>query len=246
MVLATIIQLAPGSPLWLRAVTGSALVLHISGGLVGLVAGGAALSLRKGGRWHRRAGTAFFVAMLTMGAVAAVTAPFTTQPGNWVGAVFTMYLVATGWATVKRPAQVFGRPESIAVLVPMIAAVACLLGGWKAMMSPTGLLDGLPAAPMFMLGAVAALAAMLDVKVIVRNGVAGAQRLARHLWRLCAALWIGAASFVTQPAVFPHPSPVLFVPVMAILVVMIFWLFRLASRRPPRVATPAAPAAGTA
>ena len=37
------------------------LVFHICGGVVGVLAGTAAMSFRKGSRWHRIAGNVFFV-----------------------------------------------------------------------------------------------------------------------------------------------------------------------------------------
>ena len=43
------------------------LIFHICGGVAGVVSGFAAMSFRKGSRWHGIAGHVFFVAMLAMG-----------------------------------------------------------------------------------------------------------------------------------------------------------------------------------
>lgn len=88
-----------------------------------------------------------------------------------------------------------------------------------------------------MIAAIAGFAAALDLHVILRGGVSGAERIARHLWRMCTALLFGAASFfIGQPQVFPPPlrgSPILFLPVLAIMAAMIFWLLRV--RFPGRI-----------
>ena len=47
------------------------LIIHICGGLVGLLSGVAALSFRKGSPRHRMAGNIFFISMLTMASTAA-------------------------------------------------------------------------------------------------------------------------------------------------------------------------------
>ena len=39
-------------------------LLHVSGGVIGLVSGAVALSFRKGSRAHRVAGNVFFISML--------------------------------------------------------------------------------------------------------------------------------------------------------------------------------------
>jgi hypothetical protein len=76
-----------------------------------------------------------------------------------------------------------------------------------------------------------ALAAALDLNFILRGGVSGVQRIARHAWRMCAALLIAAFSFfLGQQKVMPEliqGSPLLFVPPLAVLTAMIFWLLRI-------------------
>jgi hypothetical protein len=76
----------------------------------------------------------------------------------------------------------------------------------------------------------AAIPALLDLKVILQGGISGAARIARHLWRMCFAFFFAAGFFfLGQPrvATFFHKSPVLFVPALAPLAVMLFWLIRV-------------------
>jgi hypothetical protein len=67
--------------------------------------------------------------------------------------------------------------------------------------------------------------------MILRGGISGAQRIARHLWRMCFALFFAAAFFfLGQQQVLPkviRGSPFLVVLALAPLILMIFWLFRV-------------------
>jgi hypothetical protein len=97
--------------------------------------------------------------------------------------------------------------------------------------SPAGMLDGQPFQAAFAFTAVAALAAAGDLKLILHGGISGARRIKRHLSRMCVALFIAAASFfLGQPKVFPasvRGSFILFVPEIAILGLLVFWMIRV-------------------
>jgi hypothetical protein len=228
-----ILQVSEGSSWFVRGAAESILILHISAASVGLLSGAAALLLRNGGRLHRMAGNVFFVSMLTMSGIGACVAPFLPQPqwGSVVGGVFTFYLVATSWVTVRRNDGSVGLFEIGALLAASSVAIAGVTFGLQAVNNPAGLFAGVPPPPFFVFAAVAALAAALDLRMIVRGGVFGAQRIVRHLWRMCVALLITAVSFfLGQQQVLPaflRGSPLLFVPEIAVLGVLIFWLVRV-------------------
>ena len=78
------------------------MLIHIVGGSIALLSGAAALVLRKGGRWHARAGTMFFVSMLVLGGTGAVIAVLKPERGTAVIGIFTCYLVATAWSAARR------------------------------------------------------------------------------------------------------------------------------------------------
>ena len=63
-----------------------------------------------------------------------------------------------------------------------------------------------------------------------RGGIFGTQRLARHLWRTCFALFIATASiFLARPQLFPAlltKTHVLFLLGILPLLLMVFWLVR--------------------
>ncbi len=72
------------------------LVLHISGGAVGLIAGTINLIKTKGDRLHRKVGKAFLFAMITAGASSLLLSVLHPNYFLFMVGVFTLYLVGTG------------------------------------------------------------------------------------------------------------------------------------------------------
>ena len=221
------------------------LILHIGAASTGLLTGGAALVFRKGWRLHQVAGTAFFIAMLVMSVTGAWLAFLAPARISAVVAALTFYLVATSWATVRRAPGSTGRFEIGALVMILGIIAACLLVAWVGAHSPRGRIDRLPYQPIFVFMAISMLAAAADWRVITRGGISGPPRLARHLWRMCAALIIASLAFVAQPKAIPpalQGNPFLFLPIVTVFATMVFWLVRLGLRgRKPRAAkTPTA------
>lgn len=210
----------------------SLLIFHICGAIVGLLSGTAALIFRKGFRYHRAAGNVFFVSMLVMSASGAAIAAFIKpNMGNVFGGVVTFYLVATGWLTVLRKDKETGLPEFGLLLVALAAGAGGLTYGWEAAHSATGLKEGYPPAPYIIFGCLSSLSAASDVRMLIRGGVSGPARIARHLWRMCVAFLIAALSFfLGKQQHFPQAirgSQILNVPMILILIIMIYWLVRV-------------------
>jgi hypothetical protein len=88
----------------------------------------------------------------------------------------------------------------------------------------------LPAPVHFPFAALAALAAALDLNFILRGEISGVQRIGRHLWRMSAAFLIAAFSFFLgqqrSMPLFIQGSPLLYLPPLAVLASMTFWIFR--------------------
>jgi uncharacterized membrane protein len=78
------------------------LVIHICAGITGILSGAAAMSFRKGSRWHRVAGNVFFVSMLGMSTAGAYLAFMKHQMNNVFGSVLAFYLVTTAWVAGAR------------------------------------------------------------------------------------------------------------------------------------------------
>ena len=209
------------------------LILHICSGTVGMLSGFVAVFFRKGSRRHAIAGDTFVISMLTLGASGVYLAIMKSQPGNILGGTLTFYLVATAWLTARRKNKE-GETSIFdwgALLVISTVAAFEMTYGLEAAYSPTGLQFDYPPGPYFFLGTVAMLAVVGDIRMLARCGIAGAQRVARHLWRMCFALFIAASSiFLARQQLFPalfRKTGVLFLLSFLPLTLMIFWLVRV-------------------
>jgi hypothetical protein len=211
-----------------------ALILHIGAGSISILSGAAALSVRKGERLHRAFGSVFFLSMLAMSALGTYLAVFVPHRASVAVGILTCYLVATAWMTIRRKEGSVGLFEYGALLVVLSVAAALLIFGLQAAMSPTGRLEAGPPAPYYVFASFAAFAAVGDLKMILHGGISGAPRIARHLWRMCFALFFATAFFfLGQQKVMPvlmRGSPILLVPALAPLVSMTFWLVRVRLR----------------
>ena len=207
------------------------LLFHICAGTSGLLSGAVAMSFRKGSRRHRVAGNVFVISMLSLSSSGAFLAFMKSQMNNVFGGVLTFHLVATAWVTARRRDGETGIFDWVALLVALALGAVIVTYGLEAANSQTGLKDGIPAGMYFFLGSVALLSAAGDLRMLLHGGVFGAQRIARHLWRMCYALFIASGSlFLGQQQVFPaflRRTNVLFVPAVLPLIWMIFWLIRV-------------------
>jgi len=204
---------------------------HILAGTLGMLSGFVAVFLRKGSRRHGLAGNVFVVSMLGLSASGVYLAIMKSQPGNILGGTLTFYLVATAWMTARRRDGEPGMFDWGALLVVSAVGACQLTLGTEAALSPTGLKYGYSPGPYFFMGSVAVLAATGDVRMLVRRGISGTPRIARHLWRMCFALFIAAASiFLARQHVFPdllRRTGVLIGLSFLPLALMIFWLVRI-------------------
>jgi hypothetical protein len=220
------------------------LFIHICAGTLGLFSGAAALSLRKGSRWHVLVGKVFVASLLVMAAAAAYLGMTRHQPGNVGGGIFTFYLILTARLTARRGDGETSKLDWAALLIPLVLGIFTWLSGVEKMRSPGPPKDGVPAGMRFFMGAVMLLAAAGDIRMLVRGGVLGARRIRRHLWRMCFGLFIATGSFFLGPSNRPlrllstvglgqHLSPALFSTKLYLfltvlpLILMIFWLVRV-------------------
>jgi len=205
--------------------------IHVSAGLIALPSGMAALMLRKGSRAHALAGRVFFVSMLIMAALGAYGSIVNPDMTNLLAGVVTFYLVATAWMTVRRKAGESGLFEIGACAVAFACSITALTFAWQVVNDGSRVSDGAPPFAYYMFASVSVLAAAGDFRVVLRRGIAGRQRLVRHLWRMCVALFIAAGSlFFGQPQVFPKSlrgTLVLALPPLIPIGAMLFWLVRV-------------------
>jgi len=169
--------------------------------------------------------------MLCLSASGVYLAVMKSQPGNILGGTLTFYLVATAWMTARRRDREPGIFDWGALLVVLAVAACQMTFGLEAANSPTGLKYGYPPWPYSFMGSVAMLALVGDIRMLVRRGISGTHRIARHLWRMCFALFIAAASiFLARqqifPAIFRKTGALIFLSFLP-LILMIFWLVRV-------------------
>jgi uncharacterized membrane protein len=206
-------------------------LVHILAGGLSLLAGAAAMVAPKGGPAHRAAGKVFVGAMLAMAGSAVIRAAqhMETEVLNfWMG-LLTLYLVVSGWRAARQR-----RPVSTTFdrAIPVMALVVA--GG----LLVQGIRGGAFAGAAIVFGAVAALAAIADVRWTSRTAPDDASRLVRHLWRVGLAMFIAVSSlFLGQPQVFPYAirsTGLLAVPSALVAAAFAYWFVRYRLRYPLR------------
>src|SRR5712692_4269391 len=220
------------------------LIVHICGGSLGLLSGTAAMTFRKGSPRHVLAGKIFVASMLIMGVFAVYLAITRHQPSNIGGGFLTVYLIGTAWLTARRRDGETSRFDWVLLLIPLANGILSWMTGVKVQRSGHRSLDGVPVGMILFMGSVCLLAAAGDVRMLVRGGVFGAKRIARHLWRMCFGLFIASGSFFfggsnrplrllstvglgkyLSPALFNTPLYLVFI--ILPLILLIFWLVRV-------------------
>jgi hypothetical protein len=220
------------------------LLVHICAGTLGLLSGTAAMTFRKGSPRHALAGKVFVASMLTMAVGAVYLAITRHQPNNVGGGILTFYLIGTAWLTARRRDGETSRFDWVLFLIPLALGVLTWINAIQVVRSGATSQDGVPVGMSFFMGSVMLLAAVGDVGMLVRGGLFGAKRIARHLWRMCFGLFIAAGSFFLGPSNRPlrllskvglgqHLSPALFSTTLYLiltilpLILLIFWLVRV-------------------
>ncbi len=215
------------------------LPIHIIAGGLAMILGAVALVASKGAMLHRKSGLLFVYAMLVMGfsgSILALRISLTNM--NVLGGFMAAYFVVTGLTTV-RPASAWTRWLNRAGLLVVITLSAIDIAlGFKALASPDGTLSGVPFFMLFFMATITALAAFGDVRTMRLGALPAARRLARHLWRMCFALFIAAGSFFSirerVAKILPEPFTTPYMralPVLLIFVAMFYWLWRVRGKR---------------
>jgi hypothetical protein len=220
------------------------LFAHICAGTVGLLSGTAAIVFRKGSPRHVLAGKIFVAAMLTMAVGATYLAILKHQSSNIGGGILTFYLIGTAWLTARRKDGETSRLDWVLLLIPLTLSILTLISGVKIVRSGASSQDGVPVGMNFFMGSIMMLAAAGDVRMLLRGGLFGAKRIARHLWRMCFGLFIASGSFFLGPSNRPlrllsrvglgqHLPAALFSTALYMfltllpLILLIFWLLRV-------------------
>ena len=219
------------------------LPIHIGAGGLAIVLGAIALLVKKGGTIHRRSGLLFVYAMLVMGTSASVLGlRHGLTDGNVMGGLIAVYFVGTALTTVRPPSPWTHRINAAALTFALGLALVMIVGGVKAFDTPRVSPGGVPfrtiAAASFVLASVLLLAATGDVRIMRFGLPRGGPRLARHLWRMCFALFIASGSFFSirkrVATILPEPfttGPMRALPILLLFGAMFYWLWRVRGRR---------------
>lgn len=219
------------------------LSIHIIAGALAMILGAVALLASKGAWLHRRSGRLFVYAMLTMGISGSILAAMhSLTNANVLGGFVSAYFVVTALTTV-RPVSAWTRRVNAGALVVAIALVVIEISlGIKAFgqSEAQNRIEGTPffGMPLFVFAMITTLAAAGDVRMMRSGAVRAGSRLARHLWRMCFALFIAAGSFFSIPERVAKILPPLFttpvmraLPVALVFAAMFYGLWRVRSRR---------------
>jgi uncharacterized membrane protein len=219
------------------------LPIHIAAGGLAIVLGFIALFVKKGGTIHRRSGMLFVYAMVVMGTTASIL-EFLKGAGatNVVAALLAMYFVGTALTTV-RPASRWTRVINVAALTVAVGlTLLSIVSGVKGVNTPGLSSGGVPFRTIgvmsFVLATVLTLAAIGDVRIMRSGMPRGGPRLARHLWRMCFAMFIAAGSFFSIRSrvakILPEPfttGPMRALPILLLFGAMFYWLWRVRRHR---------------
>ncbi len=190
------------------------LIFHIIMGSLVFLSGIGALAFSKGDKLHRYSGNVFFLSCLLM---AGSAIPLADDPTI---AISSIYFGSTAWMIIQRPEKKTGSFEIIAFV---IISIICARYFFIAITSSPSFMTTM----FYIFGSVAMIAALLDLNMIIRGGLSGAQRIARHLWRMCYAFLGAVLSFVANTSgkwpEFIDEN----LPIYLVIAIMFYWLFRV-------------------
>jgi hypothetical protein len=206
------------------------LFIHIVSASFALLGAYAALFAPKGGVLHRRAGALFVWAMIVMGMAASILYWAKGEAG--VAGPMILYLVITGVATMRAPETVPRWLLPGLMTIAFVVGYVNISGGFILLEHPR---PGVPAAAAFITGGLLVVAALGDVRVLLRGPLRGSARLLRHMWRMCyAAFTVTGSFFLGQADEIPEPLriwPILFFLAFLPALIMLYYFVREASRR---------------
>ena len=218
------------------------LPIHVAAGALAVVLGYTALFAKKGGNLHRRSGLLFVYAMIVMGVTASILEYLQgAAVTNLVAAVLSLYFVGTALTTVRPPSRWTRAINAAALTVAVALALLLIVGGVKGVSTPGLSSGGVPFRTIgvmsFVLATALLLAAAGDVRIMRSGMPRGGPRLARHLWRMCFALFIAAGSFFSirerVAKILPEPfttGTMRMLPIVLLFGAMFYWMWKVRRR----------------
>ena len=206
--------------------------VHIAGGLVGILAGTAAASFKKGTARHKHWGYLFILAMTVMAVPAGWVSYLDGKPFDVLSSVFTLYMILTGLLAFR---------ASTGFAALMCLATLCIAGylwlelatqitGHRATDAPVG--------AGYVFATILVLALWGDVtnrrRVLSKQKLTKQKRLVRHLWRMNTGFFMATFNlFGVRPHLFPEwmqSSGLLTLLALSPLLLMAYWAWRVRIR----------------
>jgi uncharacterized membrane protein len=194
------------------------LFLHIAAGFTALGAAGVALGTAKGATSHRRAGTVYVLAMLTVTLTTFALVAMRSNLFLFVIGVFSFYLVFTGWRAARLRDGNPRLPDHLA------GAAMALTGLGMLCLGAAGLFVAGGAQPVILVifGSLGLTLALSDWRDWRAGPVIGKARISRHLSRMLA----GTIATITAAMVVNLeflPDLVAWLGPSALITPLIFW-----------------------
>jgi hypothetical protein len=144
-------------------------------------------------------------------------------------------MVTTGWWTARRRERSTGTFDVVGLMFVSFVGLGSIGYGLQVVAGTIVPLVRMPVPMYFVFGAVALLFALSDLRMLMRGGYAGTQRLVRHLSRMGIALLFATLSFYPgQAKLFPkaiRATNLLFIPHVLLAGAIVYSLVRMRSRR---------------
>lgn len=217
-------------------------VAHVTSGGIAVVMGAITLAVRKGARTHINMGRVFTLCMGLSSFLGAILGliKFETFFITFHAGVLGVTLVLSGWLLARGRSGHRNRLFVAVGCVNFLNTAGLVAAGFCALTLPDHTLRGFAAADYFFLAGMAAIALVNDLVTLLRKTFSDRHRIAQHLWRMCLGFFIAAGSAFTGPGASIYPeavrnSGILSLPELIIILLMLFWLFRIVfgkSRRP--------------
>ena len=212
-------------------------LVHIAGASLALCFGYVALFSPKGGPLHRRLGRYFVyaIAVMCFGGLAIAILRNVAPETNIPAATLTAYLAVTALTTVRPVSRGLLRLERGGLLLALGLGLTCISLAIRAVVGGASPM-GLSTFPFLLFGSIGLLGAIGDIRVLRAGRLRGPARLHRHLWRMCIALWISASSFFfggeeRVPEFLRNNTPLRALPVLAVLLAMLYWMWRVRRKK---------------
>ena len=203
------------------------LVFHIAGGVTALGTAAGALVTSKGDRWHIYCGRAFALGMLV---VFLTALPMTFLRPNlflFLIAIFSFYLVLTGWLRARSRSGTPTLANWIASTAMTITAVAMGVRGMTMLRAGDSM-----GIVLLTLGGIGGAFALRDLYFLRSKRYRGALRIADHLSRMLGGTIAAVTAFTVVNVRFEPAFVVWLTPMVVLTPLIVYWNVRV--RRPAR------------